>query len=487
MAGGACTFLDLTACNCFLRWMFRFLHPRASVLDAAAERCCDAAELDAEAGRRAGQLAALDVGPGARVAILQANSLGLVCDLLGVWSLGGIAACLDPSLTEAELETVLDFLQPTAVATSRGYRRGDNPVHHAKSSHKKWQVDDPALILFTSGTTANPRGVVLSYRAILARLSLNRFAIGGDTLRRTLVTLPGHFGHGLIGNILTPLAAGGRVVFDGSGLALAGSIGGIIDRHAISFLSSVPALWQMALKLSSKPEGETLRRVHVGSAPLAGALWARIVDWAGCEVVNCYGMTETANWFAGASSSGGCSDNAVGRAWGGRAGIVAADGRIVPVGEGEIAVLTPSIMSGYLDRPELTDEVLSGGWYFTGDLGRIDESGSIVLTGRVKEEINRAGFKVQPAEIDQLVESHPDVAEACTFAIPDHAGGEMVGVAIRLAPDRLIGEGELRSWCAGRVRHELIPERWFFVAEIPRTRRGKLNRAEVRRTIMGSA
>jgi acyl-CoA synthetase (AMP-forming)/AMP-acid ligase II len=242
----------------------------------------------------------------------------------------------------------------------------------------------------------------------------------------------------------------------------------------------------MALKLSPSPQGGKLRRVHVGSAPLSGELWARIVDWAGCEVVNCYGMTETANWFAGASSSGGCSDNAVGRAWGGRAGIVAADGRIAPVGEGEIAVLTPSLMSGYLDRPELTRGVLTEGWYLTGDVGRVDESGFIVLTGRVKDEINRAGFKVQPVEIDQVIEAHPDVAEACTFPIPDRASGEMVGIAVRLAPNRLVGESELRAWCARRLRHEMIPERWFFVAEIPRTPRGKLNRVEVRRAVTGS-
>lgn len=464
--------------------MLPFLSPRAAILDTAAERCWSAADLETETHSRAERLSALGVGAGAKVAIAQDGTVSFFCDLLATWSLGASAACLDPSLTPGELRTVLDFLRPAIVADESGYGRGGADSAPGDSG-TDWTVDAPALILFTSGTTASPKGVVLSYRALLARLSLNRLAIGDERLKRTLVTLPVHFGHGLIGNALTPLAAGGMVVLAERGVSMAANLGPLVDRHAITFMSSVPAFWRMALKLSRKPAGATLERVHVGSAPLPGALWLEITEWAACEVFNCYGMTETANWFGGASSSDGCRDNAVGRPWGGRAGVIGADGEIAPAGEGEIAVLTPCVMSGYLDRPDQTRAAFRGGWYRTGDFGSVDGEGAIVLTGRVKDEINRGGFKIQPAEIDRVVESHPGVSEACAFAIPDAISGEMVGIAVKLVSPAASNESELRAWCAARLRREATPERWFLVVDIPRNERGKVSRIQVRQAVTG--
>ena len=351
----------------------------------------------------------------------------------------------------------------------------------------EWTLDSRALVLFTSGTTGNPKGVVLSHRALLARLMLNRAAIGDATLRRTLVTLPMHFGHGLIGNALTPLAAGGTIVLTNAGISLAASLGALIDEQSITFMTSVPAFWRMGLKLSRRPERSSLRRVHVGSAPLSAELWSRIAAWCSCDVYNCYGMTETSNWFSGASSVDGCEDNLVGRPWGGRAAVIAADGRMASTGEGEIAVLTPAAMSGYFRRPDLTADRLANGWYRTGDTGSIDAAGRIVLSGRVKDEINRGGAKVQPADVELAIGAHPDVEEACAFALPDPASGELVAIAIRLKPGAAANSTLLRTWCAERLRREAVPERWFFVAEIPQTTSGKVNRDQVRRAVTETA
>jgi acyl-CoA synthetase (AMP-forming)/AMP-acid ligase II len=465
--------------------MLPFLGPNAAILDLKTERRISAAELEAETTSRADRLATLGAGAGTKVAII-GEGAGFFCDLFAAWSLGAAAACLDAALTTKELENVLGFLGPTAVATGAGYSKGAAKGARAENG-RHWSLEDPALILFTSGTTGTPKGVVLSYRAILTRLSLNRLAIGDQRLERALVTLPVHFGHGLIGNALTPLAAGGTIVLPERGVSLAANLARLVDQHAITFMSSVPAFWRLALKLAKRPEGRTLCRVHVGSAPLSGELWFRIADWAGCEVVNCYGMTETANWFGGASSYNGYADNAVGKPWGGRAGVVRPDGGIAEEGEGEIAVLSPSVMSGYLDRPDETRAAFRTGWYRTGDFGRLHNDGSIVLTGRVKDEINRAGFKIQPAEIDRVVESHPAVAEACAFGIPDEVSGELVGVAVKLVSEQAADEGVLRSWCATRLRREAAPECWFVVTDIPRNERGKVNRVKVRQAVTGIA
>jgi acyl-CoA synthetase (AMP-forming)/AMP-acid ligase II len=328
---------------------------------------------------------------------------------------------------------------------------------------------------------------VLSFGALAARISANISAIGDAPLARSLVTLPTSFGHGLIGNALTPLFAGGCIVLGSTGLALARELGHIIDAHRISFLSSVPALWGIAFKFGNAPSGSSLARVHVGSAQLSAGLWCDIAAWARCDVFNCYGITETANWIGGASSREQIADGLVGRPWLGEAAVRDEDGTIRANGQGEIVLRSQALMSGYLERADLTASVLRDGWYHSGDRGRIDETGRIWLTGRIKEEINRAGFKVQPVELDWLLEAHPAVAEACAFAQPDQLGGESVAVAIRLAPGASASTELLHAWCRKRLRREAVPEHWYLVDEIPRNARGKVDRAALRGLLVKDA
>ncbi len=445
---------------------------------------------------RAARLRRMGVGRNSIVLIAHGGSADFFLDLFAVWACGAAAACLDPDLTAPEVENVVGFCRPAAILTHRG-RPSPLPalpgiVDLAEAEPARGApemaggLDDPALLLFTSGTTGAPKAVTLSFRAILARIALNADAIGRDVMRRTLVTLPTHFGHGLIGNALTPLMHGADILLPRRGIELALRLGEILDAQQISFLSSVPSFWRLALRATPPAHG-ALRRVHVGSAPLAADLWRRIADWAQCEVVNCYGITETANWIGGASSRNGFEDGLVGAPWGGRAAVRAADGAISAQGEGEILVQTPSLMTGYFQRPDLTESALIGGWYRTGDIGTALPDGAIRLSGRTRDEINRAGMKVQPADVDMVLERHPAVDEACTFGLPDAVAGEIVAVALRLKDGASATEKEIRAWCAERMRPSAIPERWFFVSEIPRTSRGKVSRDAVRNTLTGNS
>ena len=465
------------------------------IVDVGLGITWDTATFANEIRRRSAVLAQMGIGRGCVVAIGHGGTARFFADLFATWGVGAAAACLDPTLTPGELRTVVNFAKSAVLlvdgATSVDQlsvpivdlgRERANGLSAVVSSH---DPDDPALVLFTSGTTGAPKGVVLSFRALRARINANIATIGAPTLARALVSLPTHFGHGLIGNSLTPLLAGGDIVLHPIGIPMASDLGRIIDEHTITFMSSVPTLWQLALTLCARPTGGSLIRVHVGSAPFPASLWSEVEAWTGAEVVNCYGTTETANWIAGASSrADGIANGLLGKMWGGSAAVMDENGSVNQTGVGEIIIQSPSLMSGYLDRPDLTAAAFHQGWYRTGDRGSIDQKGQVWLTGRIKDEINRAGFKVQPAEIDALLESHPAVAEACVFGISDPLGGEAIGAAVRLAKGASADPQSLQAWCRERLRRDAVPERWFIVSDIPRNARGKVSRDAVRRTLV---
>lgn len=470
------------------------------ILDVKFGLRWDPTDFAAEVHNRTTTLSAADIRPGSILIVAHSGTARFLADLFAVWTLGCTAACIDSALTRNEIKIVVEFVQPSAILVgeaSAGPIDGQVSAPILELSRAAGSaaatpapVDDPnrpALILFTSGTTGHPKGVVLTFGALLNRFALNRAAMGHASRLRALVTLPMSFGHGLIGNALTPLLSGAEIVLYPLGLPLTQRLGRIIDEYRIGFLSSVPSFWRMALKFGTPPSGDSLARVHVGSAPMSAPLWTEIAEWSRAEVVNCYGITELANWVSGASARvEGIGDGLVGRPWGGEIAIRDGAGTILRSGEGELLVKSPSAMSGYFRRPELTAAVFVDGWYCTGDTGRIDKRGFIQLTGRIKDEINRGGLKVQPAELDALLETHPAVAEACVFGIADAASGEIVAAAVRLAPGKKnVSIETLRQWCATRLRREAIPERWFVVDELPKNERGKINRDVLRRMLTG--
>lgn len=449
--------------------------------------------LKKEVTRRA---AVLDqyVAPGENMFVIaHANTASFFADLLAVWNVGGCAVCLNTGLTADELDNVIRFVNARAVLVDNDTVVTQSapvvccetatPGQKMKSIHGGL-LDDPALILFTSGTTGDPKGVVHTYRSILSRVALNQAYIGKDVLARTLCVLPTHFGHGLIGNCLTPLLAGCDLfLMHGAGVDGTSKLGKILDTHEISFMSSVPTFWKMALRIAAKPSMKTLGRVSIGSAPLSAELWKGVMDWTGTpHVANMYGITETANWVGGVLASDITPENGLlGGPWGGHCAILGEDGKILPYGEGEILLQTPSVMSGYYKRPDLTKEVLKNGWYYTGDIGTLDENGLLRMTGRNRYAINKGGIKIYPEELDLLLERHPDVQEACAFGVKDVVSGETAAIAVKIKDEVTITNGELSGWIEKRIRSYALPSYIFQVPEIPKTDRGKLNRDIVAR------
>lgn len=456
-----------------------------NVTDLVSGESWPANRLVEEVGRRAERLADAGIGAGSRVAICHGGSPSFFADLLAVWRSGACAACLPANLTEYESKNILSFLEPRLSLTDASCLAADHLPMFSDSPGTDRELadslDNEALILFTSGTTGQPKGVVHTYRSILARLALNQAWIAREQREISLCPLPTHFGHGLIGNCLTPLVDGGDLYLaNGGDIRTAATLGELIDAKGITFMSSVASLWKLVIRMAAPPSGGTLKRLHVGSAPLSADAWKKIIGWSGIQnVVNMYGITETANWIGGASAADSPPENGlVGRPWGGRASVRFDDGRISDAGVGEILVQSPSLMSGYFRRLEETEKVLSGGWFATGDLGSVAADGTIRIQGRKKDEINRSGLKISPVEIDSLLESHESVQEACAFALADELAGEVVAVLVCPANEQF-DITSLRIWCSERLAREKCPERWYVASSLPKTDRGKISRSAI--------
>ena len=456
--------------------------PAARLVSVRTERSLSGPHLLDAARAEAATLAAMGIPHGGRVVIGHADPLDFLVSLFAAWQAGLVAVGVNPKLSALEQDNVI---AASGAAAWLGEQRTTLPqVTAVEVEPTPLGPDEPALILMTSGTTGRPKGIALSQAALLARIMHNLTAIPELPLP-TLCVLPVFFGHGLIGNVLTPLLAGSTVhLWPGPDATELRGLGAYLDTHRIGFMSSVPSFWKLALRFANPP-ARPLVRVHVGSSPLSREHWEDIARFAGTRNVhNMFGMTETANWIAGgALDEPQAGAGYVGKAWGGELAVLGDAGSITQAGRGEVLVRSPSIMLGYWQRPDLDAEAFVDGWFRTGDIGELDGDGRVTLVGRIKTEINRGGIKVQAEEIDLLLERHPDIAEACAFGLPDPIAGELVAAAIVLKPGRNFEPEAIKAWCRSMARPDAVPSKLFILDAIPRNERGKLVRADIRRLV----
>lgn len=477
-----------------------------SLVEPLSGRRWDRAEVTRQVARRIARFQARGLAADDRVFLPFGNRLEFFAELLAIWRLGGCAVPIDARLTAFEVETlaatarprfavaddatpsdVLVALEGAGVRVLQASQTGDD-----EAAACQIRMDSDALILFTSGSTGDPKGVVHTHRSLRARWTSLREQLPAAAFARTLCMLPTHFGHGLICNSLFPwLNANDLFITPPFRPDLVMRMGAMIDEHRITFLSSVPPIWKLALKLAKPPEGGTLELVHCGSAPLSAAAWEDIRRWTRTrQVCNAYGITETGSWVAGLRDAASpAEDGLIGEGWGAVVQTLRTDAtdrpldadlRCAPGESGHVWLNTPALMRGYFQRDDLTARAVVDGWFMTGDIGALDERGRLFLRGRERDEINRGGMKIYPSDIDAVVERFESASDVCAFALEDPIYGEAVGMAVVLDDRSDDTIRDLHAWMKAHVAEHKLPARWWLVDEIPRTSRGKINRGAVK-------
>ena len=308
---------------------------------------------------------------------------------------------------------------------------------------------DPAMtIMHTSGTTGAPKQVSLTRGNWLANALGSAVALGLDPNERWLCPMPLTHVGGLSIAIRSSIYATSAVVH--GRFETERVLGDLVDpERRITLVSLVPTMLARLLDAGLE-RPPTLRWVLLGGGPISGALLERAAG-AGVPVAPTYGLTET------------CSQVAT-------FGWPLAGADLTALDDGEVIVRGPMVAAGALD-PD--------GWLHTGDLGRFDEHGRLVITGRKADTIVTGGENVAPVEVEDVLLLHPDVADAGVFARPDAEWGEAVVASVVVREGATVGPEELRAFCSQRLAGYKVPKAFEFVSGLPRSQTGKLLRREL--------
>ena len=458
------------------------------------------------------RLGSLGLRRGDAVGLIGANNVDFVVALLGAARAGLVVAPLDPALPRSEMATRLERLGAQAVLVGRpvvdaepvppfgiptwslqvhaASRRAPNATVGTSSGAlrrrepKSGLSERDALVLFTSGTTAQAKMVPLTHDNVAASVRgiCVSYELGPDDA--TVAVMPLFHGHGLIAALLASLGSGGCVLLPERGRFSAHTFWQDMRAANATWYTAVPTIHDILLQRSAReypgPDAVPLRFVRSCSAPLTVATAHALEHTFGAPVLSAYGMTETTHQATSQTLRGTVRAGSVGAATGASLRIVGSDGKTCAADAvGEVWVHGPTVARGYLADPAETAQNFADGWFRTGDLGAVDQDGYLFLTGRIKNIINRGGEKISPEHVEDVLAGCRGVAEAAVFAIPDATYGERVGAAVVLSQDERFGSEEILQECRGKLSGFEMPERLEVVAALPHTAKGALDRRAV--------
>ncbi|MGO9363959.1 MAG: acyl--CoA ligase [Rhodomicrobium sp.] len=353
-------------------------------------------------------------------------------------------------------------------------------VNGRPAAEDRASADDVALVLHTSGTTARPKIVPLSQRNLSASASNIAQTLGLTPVDLCLAIMPLFHIHGLIATVLASVAAGGSV-FCTPGFNVFHFFTWLGEAKT-TWYSAVPTMHQAILSRAAHNEaairGNPLRFIRSSSASLPRQVLSELEAVFNAPVIESYGMTEACHQMTSNLLPPGMrKPGKVGVAAGPEVGIMdGAGGLLPPNAAGEVVIRGDNVTAGYENNPKANAEAFAHGWFHTGDQGMLDDDGYLIITGRLKEIINRGGEKISPAEVDDVLMDHPAVRQALTFAMPHDKLGEEVAAAVVLREGFSATEREIRDFAASRLAGFKVPRKVVFLTEIPKGATGKLRR-----------
>jgi acyl-CoA synthetase (AMP-forming)/AMP-acid ligase II len=455
----------------------------------------------------ASALAAAGVKRGDRIGMAMPNGVPNVVTFLAA-AMAGTAAPLNPAYKEEEFRFYLDdtnakvlLLPPEGLDEARRAAGNSVPILTVDMDANSTvtvsgaaggapvaapALDETALVLHTSGSTGRPKRVPLSHAnlSISAGNVARSYALTPDDV--AMCVMPLFHVHGLVASTLATLSTGGTVVVPTKFSPL--SFWGVAQDVGATWYSAVPTIHQLLLARvkpgAPKPAGASkLRFIRSCSASLPPQVMHDLEAAFGAPVLEAYGMTEAAHQMSSNPLPPAPHlPGSVGIGTDVKITIRNADGQVLPPGErGEVCIQGPNVITGYENNPEANATAFfDRTWFRTGDQGVLDENGYLMLTGRLKEMINRGGEKISPREIDEVLLGHPSVAEAVCFGTPHPTWGEEVAAAVQLKePKEAVSEADLLAFCKERLADFKRPKKIHITDAIPRTATGKIQRRVV--------
>ena len=452
-----------------------------------------------------------------RVAVLVRNCSEYI-EIFGACEIAGFVAInLNVRLSDAELATICRDSQPSAMICSKDFLAqaralaaqlsciririaiGSEDADTLSYEHlvSESNADEPtataspsdiAYLMYTSGTTGGPKGVMISHAAMVEATRMLSHEGGTSSTDKALIVMPLFHLGGKIEQMNFNLM-GAEVVlkaaFD------AEDILDTIEKERVIAAHFAPAMIQRLLDvLETKPyDVSTLRCVHYASAPMPGPLLRRALDRMGPVFVQVYGMTECligtilkSHEHLLSSPEGERRLRSAGQPLlGNEVKIVREDGTACDTGEiGEILFRSPTIMSGYWNKPELTAEVVRDGWIHTQDLGFVDGSTFVHVVDRKRDMIISGGENIYSWEVEEALRAHPDVADVAVIAVPDEVWGESVKACVQMRPGRSASEVELIDYARSKIASYKKPRSIDFVQSLPRLFNGKIDKKALR-------
>jgi len=485
------------------------------------------AEFATRVSQLAGGLRAAGVKSGDRVAFLSTNCHRLLEAYYGVLDAGAVLLPLNIRLATSELAFVLNdagvrvlFVQPEFLAAVESFRKDVPSIERfillEGSPPAKWlspqnydqtlaastpyrtdimdvNEDGLAELFYTSGTSATPKGVMLTHRNIyLHALSVGlTFKTGQQSVE--LHTIPLFHANGWgVAHSLT-LLGGKHVMIQRFHTE---EVFRLIEKEKVDACSLVPTMATALVNCPQRPKYNlsSLERVVIGGAACSPTLVREVEEKLKCTCISGYGLTETSPMLSTSHMKQGLTwegeDRYKGLAMAGYAApamevrVVDAEGNDLPRDGhsiGEIVARTDGVMKGYWQQPEASAEALRGGWFHTGDMATINEHGYLLIVDRKKDIIVSGGENISSLEVEKALVAHPGVYEVAVVPVPDECWGEIPKALVVLKPGAQATEEELIEFCRARISHYKAPRSVEFLESLPKTGTGKILKRDLRK------